>query len=194
MHWRNMLMIKNVHSKQFFSGKKGFIDTTWIFLFYRFIVVLAVAIAMVILVKTYIATEIDIQKTHADLFVHNLLNAKDGLSYYDPTIDRVYPNIISLTAFQDTTTLEEKLMERMDYGEHPLIAAELQLFTSEGEALGAVYYNKEWYERWIVLARVFWKGAGSTTAYAENKTVLLRSDAGTLKQGILQLIVVMPNS
>ncbi len=180
--------------KALFIGRKGFIDSTWLFLFFRFIVVCAVAIAMVILVKTYIANEIDIQEMHADLFAYNLLNAKGGLSYYDSSLDRVYPNIISVSAFQDTATLEEKLNARMDYREHVVIAAELQLFTAEDELLGTAYYNKEWYERWIVLARVFWKGAGSTTAYAENKTVLLRYDDGTMKPGILQLIVVMPNS
>lgn len=180
--------------KALFIGRKAFIDSTWLFLFFRFIVVCAVAIAMVILVKTYIANDIDIQEMHADLFVYNLLNAKDGLSYYDASIDRAYPGIILVSLFQETTTLEKKLVNRMDYEDHPMIAAELQLFTAEDELLGTVYYNKEWYERWIVLARVFWEGAGSTTAYTQNKTMLLRYDDGTMKPGILQLIVVMPNS
>lgn len=177
-----------------FMGKKGFIDSTWIFLFFRFIVVCAVAIAMVILVKTFIANDIDIQEMQADIFAYNLLNEKDGLSYYDTSLDRVYPGIILISLFQETATLEKKLDARMDYGEHPVVAAELQLFTAEDELLGTAYYNKEWYNRWIVLARVFWEGAGSTTAYAQNKTVLLRSDDGTMKPGILQITVVMPNS
>jgi len=169
-------------------------DFTWKFMFFNIPVALGVAIAMAILVKTYITTDIDIQEMHADLFAYNLLNEKDGLSYYDSSLDRVYPGIIAVSAFQDTATLEKKLVQRMNYGDHILIAAELQLFTSEDELLGTAYYNKEWFNRWIVLARIFWEGAGSTTAYAQNKTVLLRYDDGTMKPGILQLIVVMPNS
>src|SRR3989338_7326357 len=102
-----------------FMGKKGFIDSTWIFLFFRFIVVCAVAIAMVILVKTFIANDIDIQEMQADIFAYNLLNEKDGLSYDDTSLDRVYPGIILISLFQETATLEKKLDARMDYGEHP---------------------------------------------------------------------------
>jgi hypothetical protein len=178
----------------FLGGRKGMSDFTWKFMFFNIPVALGVAIAMAILVKTYITTDIDIQEMHADLFAYNLLNEKDGLSYYDSSLDRVYPGIIAVSAFQDTATLEKKLVQRMNYGDHILIAAELQLFTSEDELLGTAYYNKEWFNRWIVLARIFWEGAGSTTAYAQNKTVLLRYDDGTMKPGILQLIVVMPNS
>ncbi len=169
-------------------NKKGIIDETWLFLFYRFIIVCIVALAMVLLVKTYIVTNIEIQETHANLFMYNALNVKEGISYYDSEIQRAYPGIISLDSFQ--TNLDS----RMDYGDHTLIAVKLDLFDITGQLLGTTYYNQEWYERWIVLARTSWTGIGVPTEYFANKTVLIRNDDGTMKQGILQFNVVMPKS
>ena len=187
--WRSIIM-----NKLFASQKGQLLDTTWIFLFFRFIIVCIVAIAMVVLVKTYIVTQVQIQQTQAELFMYNMLNEKNGLSYYDNTLQRVYPGVISLSQFQDTPAMEQKLSERMDYGEQSLIAAQLTLFDTKKNVLGTVYYNKEWYQRWIILAKVSWKGRGSTIEYAENKIVLLRYDDGTTEPGILQFSVVMPNS
>lgn len=174
--------------------KKGFLGEAWLFLFYRFIIVCFVAVAMVLLVKTYIVTEIDIQETQVNLFMYNILNTKDGLSYYDKDLERTSPGIIFVSDFQDTAALEEKLNSRMDYGEQHLIATELTLFTADGEKLGTAYYNKDWWERWIILARTFWKGKGSTTEYTANKTVLLLYENGTKNPGILQFSIVMPKS
>lgn len=174
--------------------KKTEIDTTWLFVFYRFVIVWLVALAMFLLVKTYIVTEMDIQETHANLFMYNILHAKNGLSYYDPEIDRVFVGTILVADFQEPADLEARLNERMNYGNHSLVATELKLFDIEGNLLGTAYYNKEWYERWIIVARTFWKGAGSTTEYLENKTVLLLYSDKTTALGILQLSVVMPNS
>lgn len=181
-------------NKLFHSSKKGFLGEAYLFLFYRFIIVGLVAVAMVLLVKTYIVTEIDIQETQMNLFMYNMLNSKDGLSYYDEDLERTFPGIISVAAFQDTAALEEKLDARMDYGEQQLIASELTLFTADEEKIGTAYYNKDWYERWIILARTFWKGKGSTTEYTANKTVLLLHADGTKNPGILQFSIVMPNS
>lgn len=169
-------------------NNKALIDETWLFLFYRFIIVCFVAIAMVLLVKTYIVTNIDIQETHANLFMYNVLNVKEGISYYDAETQRAYPGIISLDSFQ--TNIDE----RMDYGNHALIAAKFELVDTAGNTLGTAYYNKEWYERWIVLAEASLLGFGSATEYPAKKTVLIRNNDGTMKQGILQMSIVMPNS
>ena len=185
-------MNENIRKRCFF--KKAFIDETWLFLFYRFILVCLVAIGMVILVKTYIVTEIDTQETQAGLFVYNILNTKDGLSYYNNNIDRVYPGVIPVAGFQDSTALEKKLNERMNYGEQHPLAAQLTLFDAQGKTIGTAYYNKEWYDRWIVLVRVLWKGKGSATEYVEKRTVLLRYDEYHIEPGILQFSIVIPNS
>jgi len=169
-------------------NNKALISETWLFLFYRFIIVCLVALAMVLLVKTYIVTNIDIKETQANLFMYNVLNVKEGISYYDTEIQRAYPGIISLDSFQ--TNLDE----RMNYGDYTLIAAQLDLFDTTGQKLGTTYHNKEWYERWIILARTSWTGFGAATEYTANKTVLIRNDDGTMKQGILQFSIVMPNS
>lgn len=178
--------------KPFFSPK-GQIDEGWIFLFYRFVIVCFVAIAMVILVKTYIVTEIDIQQTHVDLFIYNMINMKQGISYYDETLQRAYPGIVLQQDFENPSELALRLDEQMDYGEYDIIAAELTLFDAEKKKIGTVVYNSEWYERWIVLAQTFWKGKGSTTDYLINKTVLIKNDKD-LSQGVLQFHVVIPNS
>lgn len=169
-------------------NNKAVIDETWIFLFYRSIIVCFVALAMVLLVKTYIVTNIEIQKTHANLFMYNVLNVKEGISYYDAEIQRAYPGIISIDSFQTD------LNKRMAYGDHTLIAAQLDLFDADGNTLGTTYYNKEWYERWIVLARASFLGRGAATEYPAKKTVLIRNNDGTMKQGILHMSIVMPNS
>ena len=179
--------------KYFSFHKKAQIDEGWIFLFYRFVIVCLVAIAMVILVKMYIVTEIDVQQTQVDLFVANMLNMKQGVSYYDETLQRAYPGIIFRSDFENPSALETRLNEQMDYGEYDIIAAELTLFDTENNKIGTAVYNTEWYERWIVLAQTFWKGRGSTTDYLINKTVLIKED-DALSQGALQFHVVMPNS
>jgi hypothetical protein len=168
-------------------NNKALIDETWLFLFYRFIIVCIVALAMILLVKTYIVTNIEIQETHAQLFMYDVLNFKQGISYYDAEIERTYPGIISLESFQ--TSLDE----RMDYGDYTLIAAKFDLFDSTGQLLGTTYYNKEWYERWILLAKTSWTGIGVPAEYIENKTVLIKNNDGTMNQGVLQIDVVMPN-
>ncbi|MFA6888279.1 MAG: hypothetical protein WC254_02175 [Candidatus Woesearchaeota archaeon] len=169
-------------------NKHGIIDETWLFLFYRFIIVCLVALAMVLLVKTYIVTNIDIQKTHAELFRYDFLNMKEGISYYDTELQRVYPGIIPLSSFNSN------IDEKFSYGNHALIAAELHLFTTTGENKGIIYYNKEWYDRWIILVRTSWTGLGAATEYVKNTTVLIRYEDGTTEPGILQFSIVMPNS
>ena len=180
-------------TKYFSLHKKAQIDEGWIFLFYRFVIVCLVAIAMVILVKMYIVTEIDVQQTQVDLFVANMLNMKQGVSYYDETLQRAYPGIVLRSDFENPSQLETRLNEQMDYGEYDIIATELTLFDAEKNTIGTAVYNKEWYDRWIVLAQTFWSGKGSATEYLINKTVLIR-DNDALSQGVLQFHVVMPNS
>lgn len=174
-------------------NKSALVMTTYLFIFYRFVVVLFVALAMVALVKLYVVTEINIQETHANLFIHNVLNSKNGISYYDKNIDRIYPMIIDIDDFVNGD-LETRLNERMDYGEQHLMAAHFTLFTTEGDEVGSVYYNKEWYEKWIILAHTFWEGKGSAKEYPKNVTVLLLYTDGSKIPGILQFSVVMPNS
>ncbi|MBI5072532.1 hypothetical protein HZA99_01810 [Candidatus Woesearchaeota archaeon] len=190
--------MNNILNKSFpislLQKKKAQIDTTWLFVFFRFIVVCLVALAMVILVKTYIVAKIDIQQTQADLFMYNLLNEKNGLSHYDDSINRVFVGTIPVADFKNPIALEERLNGHMDFGEHTLIAAQLILFDQSGKKLGTAYYNKEWYDRWIIVARTFWKGSGSASEFSENKTVLLLYPDKTTAPGILQFSVVMPNS
>ncbi len=169
-------------------NKKAIIDETWLFLFYRFIIVCIVALAMVMLVKTYIVTNINIQETHAELFMYELLNMKEGISYYDTELKRVYPGIIPVSSFASN------IDEKFSYGNHTLIAAELQLFTITGENKGIMYYNKEWYERWIILVKTSWTGPGAATEYLKNTTVLIQNENSTREPGILQFSIVMPNS
>ncbi len=186
--------------KHMFLSKKALSGDLLLFLFWRLPVALFVAIAMIIFVHMFLITQIDIQETHAQLFVSNLLNSKHGLSYYDTTIDRGYPGVIRLADFEDTAVVEEKLKSSMDYGEQHPLAAQLTLLQTDGEVLGTLSYQKEWYQRWIILARAFFQGPGGATAYAMNKTVLILSSDGNknsewnTEPGILQVIVVLPNS
>jgi hypothetical protein len=176
-------------------GKKGGSDDfAWIFLFWRMGITCFVAIALLLMVKLYIVSEINIQETHADLFVNNILNTEEGLSYFDAELDRVYPNTILVSSFAERSDLGEVLNNRMDYGEESIVAAKLTLFTIDQKNLGTVYYNQDWYERWIVLAKTLWKGPGSATEHPQNRTVLLLYDDGTKEPGILEFSVVMPNS
>jgi hypothetical protein len=176
-------------------GKKGIAaGFSWLFLFWRFVMMCFVAIALVVLVKSYIVVEINVQETHANLFMHNVLYAPEGLSHYDADLERVYPGIIPVSSFDTGSDLGNLLDSRMDYGEEAIIGAELTLFTVEGENLGKVYYNEEWYERWIVVAKTLWGGKGSSTEFFHNKTILLLYDDGKKEPGVLQFSIVLPNS
>lgn len=180
--------------KQLFASKKGISGDLLLFLFLRLPLALLVAIAMVIFVHMFLVTQIDIKETHAQLFVANLLNSKNGISYYDTSIDRVYPSIIALADFADPALVEEKLKKSMDYGEQHPLAAELTLLQTNGNVIGTVVYQKELYQRWMILAQAFFQGPGGATTYGMNKTVLLMDNVGNKEPGILQIIVVLPNS
>ncbi len=174
-------------------GKKGDVaGFSWLFLFWRFIITCFVAVAMVALVKMYIVAEINIQEIHAQLFINNIMNTKEGLSYYNPINDRVYPGTIAIDNFNDD--LAVALDSNMDYHEQDIIAAELTLFTLDGKNLGTVVYNKEWYERWRVLADTSWSGKGGIKAFLENRTVLLIYPDRHNEPGILQFNIMIPNS
>lgn len=175
------------------NAKKGFAAENFLFIFYRFIIVCMVAFALLILVRTYIVTQIDIQETHAELFIEELILSKNGVSYYDPTILRTYPGIISANAFTNGET-EQRINSAFSYGEQQRIAAELQLMKGDETLIGTIHYNKEWYDRWIVLAETGWIGKGGSTVYEEKKQILLLYDDGTKESGTLLIKVVMPNS
>jgi len=164
---------------------------SWMVLFYYLFVTCLVALFIGIMVKTMIVHDVDVQETHAHLFIENMLQSEHGVSYTD---HRVHPGIINVEEFVNTGAMEERLAAGFNYGDTPILAAEIMLFDVQGKTLGTVYYYRDWYERWLVLVDTLLPGKGSATLFAVNKTVLLLDEQGKKTLGIIQFNVVMPNS
>lgn len=159
-------------------NKRGVISGEVVSWIPRIIFLIVVVFAVVLLVKILIITIIDARDTEANVLVNRFLFSKDGLSYYDDKIKRVYPGIIDFKKFESLSSNNPNSLdtEGISYGpDNPLIAAKITLkYVEPGLELTA-YYNKDKYDKWSprVLPTVT-GGAGSVKAFTEKKFVLVK--------------------
>lgn len=181
--------------------KKGLIYNTFIMLFFRCAIVFLIAIAMLIMVKSSIVRKVDTTNLEAELFVQALMDTPEVTSYTDTTIQRQYKGKILLENFRQTTRIETLLNERFSSGEFHIIAAELKLTTLQGEpfpspqdSLPPIYYAREWYERWYVLAGSLLPGVGGVDKFKRKKLVAVEDENGNMHNAILEMTVLVPRS
>jgi len=130
-------------------NKKGTIADEVLLFIPKIIFLVVLIFTFVILVKVLIVTNIDTKQIEAELLVNRLLFSQDGFSYYDESIDRLYPAIIDLESFKKLQNNPNILdSEIINYGkDNPIISAKITL-KRENEMDIPVFYNKQRYDRW----------------------------------------------
>lgn len=176
------------------KSKKG--DQTFnvlTFMFFRVGFLLVVFFFLVFLYKSYIVTTLDVSDLEAQVFMHSILNSKNGIILEDADIGRSYPEIIDLSRFNDQT-MESMLQNSISYGkENRHIAAKFTLKDPDNKLMKEIVYNKEWYDRWHILAKTRVRGPGGAKETIKPFYVLIK-DNNNLQEGILEISVAIPNS
>jgi hypothetical protein len=160
----------------------------WIFKIFFLVIVL---FTVVLLVRSFIVTELDVFNAEADIFMQRVIMSRNGISYYDSDIDRLYPGIIDMTKFGK---LNEILNSSISYGdENSKIAANFILVDEKNTTVAAAVFNPYFYERWKQMLNAQWiKGPGGVKSTTKQISVLIKGNE--LKKGILITEIIIPNS
>ncbi len=69
---------------------------------------------------------------------------------------------------------------------------QLTTYVYNNQEVSAVYYEKDWYFRWLELVGTKIIGKGGFTEYKMSKVVLVRDSNGEYNNGVLQFSIIMP--
>ncbi len=178
------------------------------FVFLRLFVLILVLFSITFFVYLFIDQTTNIQDSEMDLFVEQLLYSKNGLSYNDALTGRVYPGVINFADIVNPSLIEEKLNKAFSYGEHPLMAAYINVSFPESVKdddllkLMPFYYDKDRFNEWIYFAD---KGkiikVQSTTKSERTISIVVRKEAvidGRIVEQIypaqMHITLLSPNS
>ena len=174
------------------KNKKGFIAEEMIFFIPRILYLTAVLFATVILIKVFIIGAIDVREIESNILINRLIYSKDGLSYYDKDLNRIYPGIIELRKFNEMSSSNPNTLDNsiISYGaDNPIISAKI-ILRQEGKNDIVVYYNKNGYDKWEPRILTTVKGgAGSPKSIKEQKYVLVKEE-DKMTPAILEFNVV----
>ena len=174
------------------KNKRSLISGEMIMAIPQIIFLIAVLFAVVILIKVFIITYIDVRQVDANIFVNRVLLSRGAISYYDGDIDRVYPGIVSLERFMSIALVNQSDLDEeiISYGtDNPILAAKMTLRRG-GYADIVAYYNKKNFDRWEPKVLPGIKGGpGSVKAFEKQRYVLVK-DGDTLLPGMLDFFIV----
>ena len=163
-----------------------------VFFIPRILFLTAVLFAVVILIKIFIIGIIDVREAESAILVNRLLYTKNGLSYYDEDLNRIYPGIIDLNSFNELSLNNPNRFDNtiISYGsDNPIISAKITL-KQEGRRDLIAFYNKNRYDKWEPRVLVTVKGgAGSVKSFNDRKYVLVK-DGETLTQALLEFKII----
>ena len=172
------------------TNKKSQISSEVIYIIPKIIFLTAVLFAVVILVKVFLITAIDVRQVESNVLVNRLLYSR-YISYFDEDLKRVYPGVIDLNKFQQLTSNPNILdTATISYGsDNPIIAAKITLKQKSKDDV-TIFYNKERFDKWEPRALSTVKGgAGSIKAFEYQKYVLVKYGE-KLSPGILEFYIV----
>jgi len=175
-------------------NKKGDISFNTILWVPKIIFAIIVLFTIVLLIRSFIVTELDIFNAEADIFVQRILMSRNGISYIDPDLDRTYPGIIDENAFR-SVDIDTILNTSIYYGDtNKKIAANITLIRENGEFVRSIIYNPDYFYRWKELLRAHWvRGPGGVRGKTKDIQVLIK-EQDRLKNGMLKVEVIIPNS
>ncbi len=153
---------------------------------------IAILFAFIILVKALIVTEVDVKHIESSILVNRLLFSKNGISYYDESIERLYPGVIDFNRFEEISKNNPNILDNeiITYGvDNPMIAAKITLKQEDKKDVIA-YYNKDKFDRWEprVLPGIE-GGAGSVRAFKQQKYVLVKNEE-IISKGNLSFFII----
>ena len=161
-------------------NKSGLLAEQVIFFIPRIIFLIAVIFSVVIIVKKFIITSIDVREVEANILISRLIFSK-VISYNDPSLNRLYPGIVDLDKFRKLSSDSGLLDKSIDYGDaNPIIAARLTLKLAGGNEIDgkkylAAYYNKKKFDEWFPkIQETVTGGSGSVKMVNDNRLVLIK--------------------
>ena len=148
----------------------------WVFSIIRILSVFIFILALYLLISAFIKEEVDVFYAESNLFIERILTQPNGISYTDPLTTRTYPYVLDIKRIKNPD-LSTSLEQSNFYGDtNKHIAAELILEDSLGNVLTQTYYNEDWYDRWIVLARLHVPGPGGARLLTRRIPVLIHDE------------------
>jgi hypothetical protein len=172
------------------AEKKGIMSFyVLMFTFFRMFVLLGIIVAIILIIRMFIASTVDVSQAESEILTNNLIYA---VSYEDPVTHRIYP--LQISAAQ----LGKKDLDKIFGMDKRGIAAKVSILDDSGKLLsidGAEiqprYLNKKGYTRWIELAMAKAKGVGGARAYSKSVDVLIIE---TGRRAMMEISVTVPNS
>ena len=177
-------------------NKKGNVVFNGLMWIIKIIFLVAVLFSLVFLVRSFIVTELDIFNAETDIFVQRILLSRNGVSYIDEDLDRLYPGIVDMDKFL-SPDFEDILNHSIYFGEvNKKIASNITLLDEDGDTIRTVIYNPEYFFRWKEMLEAQWlRGPGGVGGKKKQFQVLIKSaDSADLRPGLLIVEVVIPNS
>jgi hypothetical protein len=195
---------KSAAQAKMLKSKSGLSFYVIIFSFFKMFILMVVMFALVLLIRTFIIATVDVSGAESAVFFQTIVTSPNGISYKDPVTERVYLNLINVDRFSGTEALENQLNSVFSTGENKEIGAKFsildtnteKLFEYNGKALSPVYYHKDLYSRWIVLAKSNAKGPGGAKEFIIRQDIILVSDKdkSLYKPALLEASITIPNS
>jgi hypothetical protein len=168
-------------------GKKGLSFYVIVFSFFRMAILMAVVFAIVLLVRQFISSSVDVSPAEAEILAHNVMLA---ISHTDPVTHRVYPGKISVDSF--TNAELDKRMSSTRRGmacKVSIVDFDNMLVKYQERELEPIFLNRDDYLRWIVLAKARALGSGGVTEY-----IIWRNAVFMGEKAIVQISITIPNS
>jgi len=150
------------------TNKKGNMTFNMVNMIPRLIFLVIVLLSVVLLISVFLNIIVDVNYQEADLMSLNLIYSPQGISYFDPNLNRVIPGVIDKEEFM-SNKIETRLNNSFSYGEkNKHIAAQIKLIESKNlltlTPTKTIFYNSEdgktyGYAFWEPLVEMRGKGA-----------------------------------
>lgn len=162
--------------------KKGQAFTMLQYYAIRIPVILILVVIFVYVASTMESRALSSHDTRKEIILNRIFYSPNSISYYDESINRVYPNIIDIRKFDDVT-LDAAFSTRVT----KVLTGRLELINLENDEMHEAYINKEQYDRWKHYTKF-----DQFENFIDRKYVLLKDEDG-LHKAIIKINFVIPN-
>lgn len=157
----------------------------------RIIFIIIMCFSVVFMIGAFISTNIDVFEAEADIFFQRLIHSKNGLSYYDGEVGRLYPLVIDIEKLK-SDSFKEELEKAVYYGdENKQVGARIHVQDLEKKINYTLFYNKEFYNSKKVLVDAkLTEGPGGARAITREVSVLIKEGQNSRKGKLLVEVVI----
>ncbi len=154
----------------------------------RVIFLVIMLVVCVMLIRMFIVSRMETKGIQAEILMDGLIYGPGGISYQDPVSGRIYPGIIDVDSAG-----KANLDKALYFPSNNIIAAKISVSKEREDEDNAwkFYYNREWYENWGPLLKLYLPGAGGVVSYKRTLPVIYRHDS-EIKSGYVTFEVVQP--